>query len=355
MSFGTFHKGKKRLINKIKINILSFFIRRKNPCKDVQKKIRTCLLIHDNNKIGDLIVLSGLYRELSKRNVELYVITNHTGNALLNHSNKIKKVIVKESNSLKDMLRVIKNAREHYFDIVIDPFETMPSFKHALLLSNLKTDNILGFDRWYKRYYTFYHLHDENLKEHMSTRTCEILSHMYEDGKKADAQRYELAISDTIEKEINSYIAGSNVVIVNPLGAKKICRLTEIQIKIIYHWIQNNHPELRIIFTGHPDDVSLLNAHGVETFSHSEFLYTVALTKMCHYVISVDTALVHIASAFEKPTLALYPNSRTESYPSHKIWSPNNPNAIQVISPTYTVVDINSEDIIANLERLFLK
>ena len=58
-------------------------------------------------------------------------------------------------------------------------------------------------------------------------------------------------------------------------------------------------------------------------------------------MISVDTALVHIASAYEIPTLALYPNARQTTYPSHLIWAPNNCNALQIVSPTYTVKDIS--------------
>ncbi|HBH4950107.1 TPA: glycosyltransferase family 9 protein, partial [Escherichia coli] len=78
----------------------------------------------------------------------------------------------------------------------------------------------------------------------------------------------------------------------------------------------------------------------------------VALTKYSDFVISVDTALVHIAAAYHKPTLAFYPNSRTPEYPSHLIWSPNNHKSIQIVSPTFTVKDIDTETLTDSVKRL---
>ncbi|MCV5802546.1 lipopolysaccharide 1,2-N-acetylglucosaminetransferase, partial [Escherichia coli] len=59
MRLGTFHKKKRFYINKININFLSFLFRNKinNQITD-PAQVKSCLIIHDNNKLGDLIVLS---------------------------------------------------------------------------------------------------------------------------------------------------------------------------------------------------------------------------------------------------------------------------------------------------------
>lgn len=62
----------------------------------------------------------------------------------------------------------------------------------------------------------------------------------------------------------------------------------------------------RIIFTGLPQDLLTIPILEIETLPFDEFIYTVALTKYSDFVISVDTALVHIAAAYHKPTLAFY-------------------------------------------------
>ncbi len=65
MRLGTFHKKKRFYINKIKINFLSFLFRKKiNNQITEPAQVNTCLISHDNNKHGELIVLSSIYREL---------------------------------------------------------------------------------------------------------------------------------------------------------------------------------------------------------------------------------------------------------------------------------------------------
>ena len=248
------------------------------------------------------------------------------------------------------MLTLCKHLRDLQFDIVLDPFETMPSFKHSLILSSLKDSYILGFDHWYKRYYSFYHPHDECLKEHMSTRAIEILKHIYGEGK--FFTNYDLHLPVDVEDKIKEFIGDTRIVIINPLGAKKICRLTFEQIKVIYQEVKTHFENYRIIFTGLPQDLLTIPILEIETLPFDEFIYTVALTKYSDFVISVDTALVHIAAAYHKPTLAFYPNSRTPEYPSHLIWSPNHHKSIQIVSPTYTVKDIDTETLTNSVKRL---
>ncbi|MDY7652411.1 lipopolysaccharide 1,2-N-acetylglucosaminetransferase, partial [Escherichia coli] len=43
---------------------------------------------------------------------------------------------------------------------------------------------------------------------------------------------------------------------------------------------------------------------------------------------------------------------RTPEYPSHLIWSPNNHKSIQIVSPTFTVKDIDTETLTDSVKRL---
>lgn len=355
MGLGAFHKKKKYYLNKIKINFLSLLFYKNKHTKETTRDIQTCLLIHDNNKLGDLIVLSSLYRELTCRGVKLSILTTATGKAFLSGNTKIHQFYIKKSNTLSDVLELRRQLSRQSFDIVLDPFETMPSFGHSLLLSGVRHSHILGFDKWYKRYYTVYHPHDEKLTAHMCTRANEILCHFYGDTATQFDVSYDLPLPEEVEKEVMEYVGDTKVIIINALGAKKICRLTQEQINHIYTRIRDQHPEFRIIFTGLAEDVQSISIPNIETLPFKEFIYTVALTKYSQYVISVDTALVHIAAAYEIPTLALYPNARHVTYPSYLIWAPNNCNALQVISPTFTVKDISLDILTDSVDGLFAK
>lgn len=355
MGLGAFHKKKRYCINKIKINFLSFFFNPKKNIKVNADNIQTCLLIHDNNKLGDLIVLSSLYRELSNRGVKLSILTSATGRAFLSGNSRIHQFYIKKSNAISDVLALRKQLSGKSFDIVLDPFETMPSFGHSMLLSGVSHSYVLGFDKWYQRYYTVYHPHDEKLTAHMCTRASEILHHFYGDERNEFDVSYDLPLPESVEKDVLNFIGNDKVIIINALGAKKICRLSNEQISIIYSHLREHYPEYRVIFTGLAEDIRSIALSGIESLPFNEFIYTVALTKFSQYVISVDTALVHIASAYEIPTLALYPNARQTTYPSHLIWAPNNCNALQVVSPTYTVKDISLKVLTESVEGLLSK
>lgn len=224
MRLGTFHKKKRFYINKIKINFLSFLFRKKinNQVTDLAQ-VKSCLIIHDNNKLGDLIVLSSIYRELYSKGVKITILTNRKGGEFLSNNKNIFGFCIKESTGFLKMLTLCKHLRDLQFDIVLDPFETMPSFKHSLILSSLKDSYILGFDQWYKRYYSFYHPHDECLKEHMSTRAIEILKHIYGEGE--FSTDYDLHLPVDVENKIIDFIGNTRIVIINPLGAKKYADL----------------------------------------------------------------------------------------------------------------------------------
>ncbi|MCG2942172.1 lipopolysaccharide 1,2-N-acetylglucosaminetransferase, partial [Escherichia coli] len=94
--------------------------------------------------------------------------------------------------------------------------------------------------------------------------------------------------------KIKEFIGDTRIVIINPLGAKKICRLTFEQIKVIYQEMKLHFENYRVIFTGLPQDLLTIPIPEIETLPFNEFIYTVALTKYSDFVISVDTALVHI-------------------------------------------------------------
>ena len=108
MRLGTFHKKKRFYINKIKINFLSFLFRKKiNNQITEPAQVNSCLIIHDNNKLGDLIVLSSIYRELYSKGVKITILTNSKGGAFLSN-NKIylSSVLKNQPVSLKCLLYV---------------------------------------------------------------------------------------------------------------------------------------------------------------------------------------------------------------------------------------------------------
>lgn len=346
MGLGAFHKKKKFILNKFKLIVVGCFFRRHK--KEKPKNIKKCLLIHNNKKLGDIIVISSVFRELNKAGISLSILTDSHSADFLKTNNNIDNIIVKQSDRLFDVVSVLRFLRKINYDLVIDPFETIPNFKHAIILAGLKTCYLLGFDKWYKSFYSEYNSHDIGLRKHMASRAIEIFNFLNLRQAGVSTQ-YDISIPKDIDLIIKKKFHGDEIIIINPFGAKKNCKLSAEQINEIYKAVQNKHPKSRIIFTGLPSEISSIDIKNKEILPFEKYIYTVALTKYASYIISVDTSLIHIAAAFERPILTFYPKAHADDYPSPDIWGPNNSRAIQIISPSSTVKDISIDDIKKNI------
>ena len=105
MRLATYHKKKRFYINKIKNNFLSFLFRNKinNQITD-PAQVKSCLIIHDNNKLGDLIVLSSIYRELYSKGVKITLLTNRKKGEILYNNKNIFELCIKESTGFLEKL-----------------------------------------------------------------------------------------------------------------------------------------------------------------------------------------------------------------------------------------------------------
>ena len=70
----------------------------------------------------------------------------------------------------------------------------------------------------------------------------------------------------------------------------------------------------------------------VVSFTNNDIWQTVALVEKAAYVLTVDTAVAHIAQAFDKPMTVLFSLKNYENEPSKNIslltlWGPNTPRA----------------------------
>lgn len=346
MRFGVFHKKKKNFLNRLKIYLVGIlFFYRKREKVQCFKSAKSVVIIHNNKKLGDLIVFSAAFREFKTRAIEITVITDPQSALFLADNNNIDDIIVKKSDRFYDLLKLMFFLHKRQYDIILDPFETMPDYRHAMLMLCINSSFILGYDKWYSRYYDIYDRHNENLTEHISTRVRSIFSYFSDDINGCTFLNYDLPIHPETQHKIQNYLDSKKLILINPFGAKKICRLSEEQIISTYQYLKNKFPSCRIVFTGVPKEINRLNIPDAEISPFQTFNETIALTKQAYLLVSVDTALIHVATAFHTPTVALYPKARRVEYPSVVIWGPNNAQSVLAVSPGYYVNELPVQNI----------
>ncbi|BDH44009.1 lipopolysaccharide 1,2-N-acetylglucosaminetransferase [Salmonella enterica subsp. enterica serovar Choleraesuis] len=352
MRLGIFHRKKKVILNKIKIYLSGFLFLYRKVVRPLPEKIEKIVVIHNNKKLGDLIVFSSIYRELKSRNIHLTIITDPRSALFLRENKKIDDIIIKDDDGFNSLWKLRKKMRGNHYDLLIDPFETLPNYRHAILLLSIKASHVLGFDKWYHRYYDTFDRHDENLQEHISTRVLSIMKYVDKNCNSLLCGRYDLPISSALEYKVDKFVNNQKIIILHAFGAKKICCLSNDQIHSVYNYIRIKFPDSRIIFTGLPEDLRRIDIDGAEFSPFKTFSETIALTKAAYLLVSVDTALIHVAAAFTIPTVAIYPKAKNPYYPSVLVWGPNNKKAVTVVSDGFFVNELPEQPIQQAIDKI---
>lgn len=287
-----------------------FFIKRTgNPVQvdDWNEELSKCnsILILRQDRIGDLFVSVPLIRNLHQ------VLPNAKINMLLSKRNSvasacvqyyINRYFVLPKNLLFGVLLVIKLRKK--FDLVIDPFDNA-SVTSSILVRFLKPKFSLGFDKENRSIYSHIVKLPDKGKVHIVERLANMLLPFGLNLKQINLcleypKKEQNLLPIKYKPRIGINISGSSNS--KYWGRNNFCKLIEL--------IQTNFDFEIFIFSTHKykNEVELLRKKiNVQvapfTKSFDEFANMIAT---CDYLITPDTSVVHLASAFRIPVLAFY-------------------------------------------------
>lgn len=180
----------------------------------------------------------------------------------------------------------------------------------------------------------------------------------------AKKSKYSLDIPTPIESNADSYIKTlkqkySKIVILNSFAGARMRSLSAESSKLIVEKILQSYPKALIVSIGNNNDLPRaakfieqaphLATHWVVSPS-PDFFFNAALVKAADLVISPDTAIVHLCSAFEKNLVALY---RTDlgAEKNSLIWAPIHKNVKIIYSkdlgkPEQDINDIDLDAVV---------
>jgi ADP-heptose:LPS heptosyltransferase len=309
--------------------------------------------IHDD-KIGDAVISTIFFREIKRSNssIKIIVLCGKNSKDVLENNLFVDEILEIKGNIFKDFSAYKTLSKEKNL-LVVDFFDMPLKMGQLLALKIISPNFLIGFS---KQNYKIYNLsiNDKFYAVHISERHKAVLKIL---GIETKNLNYDIFLTENEEKIAQEQLArsGKNFnIVLNPFGSSKhrtikIAKLKSLAYEII------NRKDCAIFVLCPPGKETLVeeiqNEKKFIFLSKTETIRQVfALIKFCDFVISPDTSVVHIASAFAKKIIGLYLNFSHREEKTDIIWSPNNINAKILKVPDYKSKNENDIENIDNGE-----
>lgn len=356
VKLGSFHRRKKVFIKDFKIFMMMVLFFRFKKTVFETKKIKNILIMRDNNKLGDMIIFTPLFRECHRLGLDVSVVTGDVCAELLKENKNIKHIFVCKEHFFNMFFLALKLRKKKY-DLIIDPLNEVHSYRSIMMMQVINPKHILGFNKEGKyKTYDISLSEDLSLNRHTSERIKSILQKINPDIDldKIDLS-YELPIPSDVDNTVKQYLErfnGKKTVLLNPFGALKTRKFSAAKINSIVDIIKKKIANPVIIISGLESEIKDIEIDGVEKTPFTRYIHATSLVKQVDYIVSVDTSIVHAATAFNKPIVAFYPMSKARVNSQPLTWGPNSEHAIQVLSDTRNVEDIPDDIIKYAIENM---
>ena len=314
--------------------------------------IKSILFLRYDGKIGDMIVNSLMFREIKKvyPDIRIGVIARGAAIDIIKDNPNVDKIYkyYKDRKKIKDLALKIK---EEKYDLLID-FSEMLRVNQMMLINLCRARINTGLDR---KDWELFDLSIESGKDFKWTEhiTKRYLAYLIKLGLKKENINisYDIYLKDEKKYEVFfNEIKESKKIILNPYGASKHKSFSIETLENIITYLKDK--DIAIILTYFGDKYKELE------FLEKKYKYvyipkkiesildTAILIKKSDYVISPDTSIVHIASAFNKKMITVYPPKGGKYGVDHLVWAPKSEYSRVIFCKdkigTYDEIDINT-------------
>ena len=314
--------------------------------------IKSILFLRYDGKIGDMIVNSLMFREIKKvyPDIKIGVVARGAAIDIIKDNPNVYKIYeyYKDRKKIKDLALKIK---EEKYDLLID-FSEMLRVNQMMLINLCGARINIGLDR---KDWKLFDLSIESGKDFKWTEhiTKRYLAYLIKLGLKKENIdiSYDIYLED--EKKYEAFfneIKESKKLILNPYGASKHKSFNIETLENIITYLKDK--DIAIILTYFGDKYKELE------FLEKKYKYvyipkkiesildTAILIKKSDYVISPDTSIVHIASAFNKKMITVYPPKGGKYGVDHLVWAPKSEYSRVIFCKdkigNYDEIDINT-------------
>ncbi len=308
-------------------------ITQKNQKDIIEKlKIESILFLRYDGKIGDMIINTLMFREIKKTypNIKIGVVSRGAAISVIK-DNPYVDHIYKYDKSTPKIKSLAKEIAQVEYDLLID-FTEMLRVKQMMFINLCKSKYNLGIN---KKNWRLFDLSlepnfDFKWTSHITKRYSRYLEKL---GIVSPCVDYDLFLSKSDRSFAQSSIMKNKKnIVINPYGASKHKTFNEKTLDGILKFLLDK--DVNIIFVYSPDKYKELLSY-LEKYSNKITLpkgidtinKTAAIIELCDLVITPDTSIVHVASAFKKDMICVYPPKGGVYGVDHEVWGPSNSNA----------------------------
>ena len=320
--------------------------------------IKSILIMRDDGKIGDMVVNTFVFREIKKKypDIKIGVVTRKVAKEIIRYNSNIDNIYEykKNFNYLKKLGKKIEIEK---YDLLVD-FSLELREHQIMFINKCKCRINMGID---KKNWNLFDISINDIKnEHITKRFCSVLEFL---GVNNIDTSYEITIPNHIKNKIEYEIRNDYpIAILNPFAASKHRSFNMETIKNILD-LMLTYTKCNIYIIGE-SKYSCYIEEIVKKYGKKRVIYlrlnnileVAFLIKKSQLVITPDTSIVHIASAFKVRQIDIYRQDKNDN--NSVLWGPNSIFATQIFTNGIEVTE-NEEDInnfeIKEVERILFE
>ena len=310
VSLGRFYQSTRLYLLLLFLKIVNSTIFWRNINNKIPDKINKILLINPQG-IGDFLVLTPTIRALKNKYKQaklIYVSSLYAYDIVKNNQNIYK--IYTYPITLIDYVKFIYNLRKEEIDLSIDFQMTVSSLSRSMIGFLSGAFSHLAYKR--KGFRSFLPTHEIkwpgshmviNYLETAHYLNCHIKSNILEVNIDDNSQQFVLELLNKKE-HINKILIGIHPSTHNPLHRWSTERFIEFINKL-------SNSNTSIFLLGERDEQTKIISEAcsgkiIDLTGRTNIFQYIAIIKKINLLISIDTSAVHVASATNTPTIALY-------------------------------------------------
>lgn len=343
------------IFRKLFLNLFLVLSRNNNSKNNPNIPDNAKILFIRLNRIGDALVSTPLIKEIKqKSNYKIYVFASNKNVVAFQNNPFIDEIIIYEKGFNK-FFSLIRKLNKINFDVVIDLHDDVSSTV-SFLISFIKSKYKFGLEKSNKKLFTHTVSKIDPSKNHIVERLLEIAklfqinidkenSNIIYVPQKNSIQNAESFIKNNFNEQ--RFLIGINI----SSGSK--ARFWGINnFKKLKNFLKKYNINISILTS--PEDLNLANEISQKeipifySYNYDEFA---AMISKIDLLFTPDTAIVHLASAFEIPVFGIYVKYKTNDM----IWKPYKSDFDCVITEEPNLNNVTFETVINSFKPFLEK
>ncbi len=341
---------------KIKAKLLKLLTKKNSVEFNLTDAKKVLVLKYD--RIGDMIVATPIFRELKNKypSISISVLASKGNKDVIKYNPYVDNIYTNYKNSLLGDFSSLLKLRKERFDVCIELEHSV--IPHAILrlrtinpkkIISIHKDGRYGVKGSELQLYDFYT--KKNKEGHFGEIWLDTLSFF---KIKPDSRKYDIFLSDKKRNKAKEFVSSIDSKIkvgINLEGSFKEKQIQLKELKEICKGIYSGFSNIIIVILTTPNKLEktnkIISKMGLDfvipSYATDTILDVAALIEQLDLIITPDTSIVHVASAFDKPIVSIHENNKD----SYRLWKPISTLSKTVFAKSsYGLFDYNVDQII---------